>query len=105
MRGRPPKFTEVAWPLIAQLVAGKSVTAAAAEVSVSRRSVQAWRKRAYSARPEDQPYVEFERAIWLGRVAAAETGQRLAEPGAVDDPAAGLAPLEALLAEFVDPLA
>jgi hypothetical protein len=99
MRGRPPKFTEVAWPLIAQLVAGKSVTAAAAEVGVSRRSVQAWRKRAYSARPEDQPYVAFEQALQRGKLAAAETGQRVAEPGALFNPA-GLPTLDELLADF-----
>jgi hypothetical protein len=104
MRGRPPKFTEVAWPLLAQLVAGRTFTAAAAEVGVSPRSVQLWRKRAYSSRPEDQPYVEFEQALQRGRLAAAETGQRVAEPGAVVDPA-GLATLDELLAEFADPLA
>jgi hypothetical protein len=61
--------------------------------------VQLWRKRAYSSRPEDRPYVEFEQALQRGKLAAAETGQRVAEPVAVVDPGE-LPTLEELLAPF-----
>lgn len=76
-RGRPSKLTDgVAWRLIGLICAGRSITEAAAEVGVDRRSVERWRARAYSSRPEDQPFVEFERALTRGLIARTETEQR-----------------------------
>jgi hypothetical protein len=65
------------------IIAGHSITAAAAEVGVDRRTVERWRARAYSTRPEDQACVEFERMIWWGTLAAYECGQRIIPPGAL----------------------
>jgi hypothetical protein len=75
--GRPPKFTpEVAWRVIALLSAGTTVDAAAVDVGVTPRSIQAWRRRAYSRAPADRGYVEFERALQRGLLAAAQTAER-----------------------------
>jgi Transposase len=62
--GRPSKLTpQVAVQLAEQLGAGAAVGEAARAVGVSRRTLQLWRARAYSSRPEDQPYVSLERRI------------------------------------------
>jgi hypothetical protein len=45
--GRPSALThDVAWRLIGLIVAGRTITDAAAEVGVSPRSVRRWRRRA-----------------------------------------------------------
>lgn len=78
--GRPSKLTnDTAWTLVGLLVAGRTLNDAAAAVGVSPRTVQRWRKRAYSSRPEDAAYVEIEQALWRGKLAAAEYGQRRVE--------------------------
>ena len=46
------------------LGAGVGVADTARELGISRRTIQVWRARAYSTRPEDQPYVELEQQIW-----------------------------------------
>jgi hypothetical protein len=75
--GRPPKFThDVAWRVIALLSAGATVKDAAADVGVTPRAIQSWRRRAYSRDPGDREFVEFERALTRGWIAAAESGQR-----------------------------
>jgi hypothetical protein len=79
-RGRPAKFTPaLGWQLVALLVAGASLGHACAEVGISVRTAQRWRARAWSRDPADAPYVEIERALWVGRVAAAQVGQRVIE--------------------------
>jgi hypothetical protein len=91
--GRPSTFEEVRWEVVGLLVAGNTLAAAAAEVGVTPRAVQLWRRRAYSSRPEDQPFVAFEKALMRGLLAAAEAGQEvLAVPPSL--------PLDELLAEF-----
>jgi transposase-like protein len=95
--GRPPRFTpDVAWRVIALLTAGSTVEATAADVGVTPRSIQAWRSRAWSHDPADRQYVEFERAIQRGRLAAAEVGQR----SRLVDESTELQPLDELFADL-----
>jgi Homeodomain-like domain len=62
-RGRPSKLTpRLAAEIVAKLTAGASVTTAAAEVGISRRTFQMWRRRAYSRDPRDLAYVAVELA-------------------------------------------
>ena len=71
-RGRPSKLTPaVAERLAGLLAGGASVTAAARACGVSVRSVQSWRARAWSQRPQDRPYVELEQRVQAARVEAA----------------------------------
>jgi hypothetical protein len=81
--------------LLARLVAGYTNSAAAQAVGITPRTLQLWRKRAYSTRPEDQPFVEFERALQRGLLAAAEVGQPRARdlvvPATLDELLADLA--------------
>ena len=75
--GRPSKLTSTtAAELVARLTRGDTISRAAADVGVTRRSVAAWRARAYSSRPEDRPYVEFEQSLTRGLIAAAEHERR-----------------------------
>ena len=71
------------------LAGGASVAAAARECGVSVRSVQAWRARAWSPRPQDRPYVELERRVQAARVEAAARA-----PAPVEDWKAAAARLE-----------
>jgi hypothetical protein len=48
---------------------GATLTAAAAEIGVTRRTVQAWRARAWSREPRDLAYVELERRLLAARSA------------------------------------
>jgi transposase len=67
--GRPTKLTpELADRLVALLGAGSTVTAAARELGVSRRSIHYWRSRAWSRRDQDRPFVELERRIVAARL-------------------------------------
>jgi hypothetical protein len=87
--GRPPKFTpDVAWRVIALLSAGATVKATAADVDVTPRAIQSWRARAYSSRPEDRLYVEFEQALTRGLIASAESGQRASAVNGPTEPRA-----------------
>jgi len=62
--GRPSRLTpEVADALVELLGRGTTVTEAAAQLGIARRSIQGWRARAWSRRPEDRPYVELEQRI------------------------------------------
>src|SRR5262249_2624864 len=89
--GRPSKLAhDVAWRLIALIVSGVPIAHAAADVGVDRRSIERWRRRAYSSRPEDQLCVELEQGLQRGLLAAAEVGQRRVT----------LEPLDVLLANF-----
>jgi hypothetical protein len=91
--GRPPRFSDdVAWKLTASILAGNTISDAEAEIGVSRRRVQLWRRRAWSQRPEDEPYVRLEQAIERGFAARAEIAER---------PVA-LQPLDDLLADLDD---
>jgi hypothetical protein len=95
-RGRPAKFTpDLGWRLVALLVAGVPLVRACEELGISPRTAQRWRARAWSRDPADQAYVEIERALWVGRVAAAELGQ----PSHRED-VAELQPLDDVLADF-----
>jgi hypothetical protein len=96
-RGRPTKLTDdVAWRLVGLICAGHSITAAAAEIGVDRRSVERWRARAYSSRPEDAPFVSFERALTRGLIARTEVEQRISMPDIE------IAPLAELYADLDD---
>jgi Homeodomain-like domain len=62
--GRPGKLTPALGDrLVELLAAGASTTGAAAQLGISRRTVQVWRARAWSRQPQDRPYVELERRI------------------------------------------
>jgi hypothetical protein len=97
--GRPPKFThDVAWRVIALLAAGSTVKDAAADVDVTPRAIQTWRKRAYSRDPADRAFVEFERALQRGLIAAAEIDQRPARE--ISMPNIEIQPLDELLRDL-----
>jgi hypothetical protein len=79
--GRPTKCTPAtASQLVALIARGDTVSAAADSVGITRRSVAAWRARAYSSRPEDAPYVEFEQSLTRALLAATEHDRRFDEP-------------------------
>jgi hypothetical protein len=62
--GRPTKLTPALADRLVELFGtGATTKTVAAEVGVHPRSVQGWRRRAWSARPEDRPYVELEQRI------------------------------------------
>jgi hypothetical protein len=61
---------------------------------VSVRSVQAWRARAWSQRPQDRPFVELERRVQGARIEAAAA--RKAAPAPFEDWQAAAARLEAM---------
>jgi hypothetical protein len=62
--GRPTKLTpELCDQLLAQLATGAGLAEAASASGISARTLRAWRQRAWSARPEDRPYVELERRL------------------------------------------
>jgi hypothetical protein len=100
--GRPSKLTpDVSSELLALVVAGVPVMHAAAKVGIDRRTVARWRRRAYSSRPEDRPYVMLERAIQRGKLAAAEAGQRVSVPGTlIRSSSSTLRPLADLFADL-----
>jgi transposase-like protein len=63
-RGRPSKFSEeVADRLVELIASGATVTAAAREVGVDRRTINHWRMRGRSAEPRDAPFAELERQL------------------------------------------
>lgn len=62
--GRPTKLdAAVADRLVELLGAGVTITEAATELGVTRRTVQLWRARAWSRDPRDAPFVELERRL------------------------------------------
>jgi hypothetical protein len=67
---------DVADEVVALITAGHSITSAATQVGVSRRSIQMWRRRAYSRAPEDAPYVAFEQYLQRALLAAARSAIR-----------------------------
>jgi Homeodomain-like domain len=70
-RGRPAKLTDVlAIEIAALLLAGHSTTEVAERLGVSRRSIQHWRRRAWSRDERDAACVLLERVISVGRAAA-----------------------------------
>jgi hypothetical protein len=74
--GRPTKLTSAnAARLVAELAAGGSVTATADALGVSRRTVQLWRRRACSSRPEGRPLSSLSRWLQCALLAAAELGR------------------------------
>ena len=82
--------------MIAELAVGSTLKHAAAAASVTPRVVQQWRARAYSRDPADQPFVDFERALQRGLLAAAEVGQPRVDAGMK------LQPLDELYADLSD---
>jgi Transposase len=71
--GRPPKLTpELRDQLLAQLAAGAGLAEAARASGISERTLRSWRQRAWSARPQDRPYVELERQLRDARATAAK---------------------------------
>jgi hypothetical protein len=82
-RGRPSKLDpSTSGRLAASLVAGSSLTAAAREIGVSRRTATAWLGRAWSRDPRDAEAVRLVQMVVRGRIAAAEARQ----PRPVDEP-------------------
>jgi transposase-like protein len=70
--GRPIALTsERADRLVALLGAGASVPVAARALGVDPATIRNWRARAWSQRPQDQPFVELEKRLQ----AAAAQGQ------------------------------
>jgi hypothetical protein len=69
--GRPSKLPELADRLVELMAGGATVTAAAAELGISRRTLQTWRARAYSREPHDRPHVLLEQRVQAARVEAA----------------------------------
>jgi hypothetical protein len=59
--------------LVALVARGDTISAAAAEVGVTRQSVAAWRACAYSSRPGDAPYVAFEQTLTRALLALPST--------------------------------
>ena len=87
--GRPTKLDDVvADRLVALVSAGATITDAAAELGVTRRTVQLWRARAWSRDPRDAPHVELERRLrdaLAGGVGAAGQPTRSLDELAPDD--------------------
>jgi hypothetical protein len=62
--GRPTKLSpELADRLVALLADGATTTAAAAELGVTRRTIQLRRARAWSRDPRDAPFVELAKRL------------------------------------------
>src|SRR5437763_8332638 len=75
--GRPTLLDAVvADRLVALLAGGATVAEAAAAIDVAPRTIQHWRRRAWSRRPEDEPYIDLERRL----VAAVALREREDEP-------------------------
>jgi transposase-like protein len=71
-RGRPTKLTpELGDQLLAQLAGGARLAEAASASGISARTLRSWRQRAWSARPQDRPYVELEQRLRDARATAA----------------------------------
>ena len=107
--GRPTRLTpELADQLIAQLQAGANLGAAARACGLDPRTVRAWRERARSREPRDEPFVTFARRIEAARLAAARqtdppprSWEEIAAQLAVEDPTEWEAPpLGQVLADF-----
>jgi hypothetical protein len=74
--GRPTKLNdELADRLVLLVEAGVPLSSAATTLGVTARTIQLWRARAYSTRPQDRPHVELERRLQraLGRREAVMT--------------------------------
>jgi Homeodomain-like domain len=104
-RGRPTKLDQAtADRLVDLLRAGSTVRAAAAALDVDRRTIANWRRRAWSQRPEDQPFIELERrlieALATAPAPALEpqlpTWERIAEGLELEHPERWAAPVEPL---------
>ena len=96
-RGRPSKLTpDLVDRLVALVADGASVSAAAADVGVTLRTVQAWRARAFSRDPRDAAHVAFERRLQAARVDAA---RRSSATPAADDWQIAAAQLESIAPE------
>jgi hypothetical protein len=97
-RGRPSKLdASTSAHLAALVIAGSTITDAAREVGVSRRTATGWLARAWSRDPRDADCVALVKMIVRGQIAAAEAGQLVSPPG---EPAATLDPLDALLRDL-----
>jgi transposase len=97
-RGRPTKLdASTSARFAALLIAGASVTGAANEVGVSRRTATGWLAQAWSRDPRDAEAVRLVQMIQRGKLAAAEVGQRSART-----PGTRLLTLSELLADFAD---
>jgi hypothetical protein len=69
--GRPGHLTdEVADAIVAQLDAGAGLGEAAEACGVGTRTLRTWRRRAWSTRAADAPYIALERRI-VGALARA----------------------------------
>jgi transposase-like protein len=63
-RGRPTLLTpELGEPIALQLAGGARLADAAIACGLSPRTLRAWRRRAWSSRPEDRAYVELEQRL------------------------------------------
>lgn len=95
-RGRPSELdASTSGRLAASLVAGSTLTAAASEIGVSRRTATGWMARAWSRYPRDAEAVRLVQMVVRGRIAAPEAGQPRPEPLA-------LVPLDDVLRDLDD---
>ncbi|HEY2201408.1 MAG TPA: helix-turn-helix domain-containing protein [Solirubrobacteraceae bacterium] len=96
-RGRPSKLdASTSAQLAAKLLAGASVTQAAREVGVSRRTLTGWLAQAWSRDERDRAQVELVKTLVRGEKAYGAIGRRLTVPSApIRD--APLRPLDELL--------
>jgi hypothetical protein len=63
-RGRPTLLTAARADELVRLIGvGSTLANAAQAVGISPRALRAWRARAWSQRPEDQPHVQLERRL------------------------------------------
>jgi transposase-like protein len=78
--GRPSRLTPaLAAALVAQLDAGATLADAATSCGIGARTLRSWRRRAWSPRAADAPYVDLERRI-IGALARS----RPVEPAAME---------------------
>jgi hypothetical protein len=63
-RGRPGHLTpELADAIVAQLDAGAGLAEGARACGIGARTLRSWRRRAWSPRAADAPYIDLERRI------------------------------------------
>ena len=79
-RGRPTLLNAAtADRLVALLAGGTTITDAARALDLDRRTVQNWRRRAWSHDPRDAPFVDLERRV-IAALAVAERGTSAVVP-------------------------
>jgi hypothetical protein len=79
--GRPTVLSDVvADRVVAELYAGGTLDNAAARAGISPRTLRSWRERAWSQRPEDQPFVRLEQGVRLALARARLAPEPASEP-------------------------